>query len=141
MKSSKPELGYSERWGHWILDAYTGVWFYTTNPAFYGIPEPVPQTESPIGSLESHLSYGFRNPRAWTSLDANFWWGGVTALNSIRNLETRQTSSRIGATLSLPVSKHQSMKISYSHGAYIRFGGNYHNVQVGWQYSWLGKRW
>jgi len=137
----KPELGYSERWGHWILDAYGGVWFYTRNPVFYDIPEPVPQTESPIGSFEGHLSYSFKNPRKWASLDGNFWRGGITALNSVRNLETKQTASRLGATLSLPVGKHQSVKISYSHGAYIRFGGNYHNVQVGWQYSWLGKRW
>jgi len=137
----KPELGYSERWGHWILDGYTGVWFYTTNPTYYDIPQPVPQTESPIGSFEGHLSYSFKNPREWASLDGNFWWGGVTALSGIRNLETKQTSSRVGATLSLPVSKHQSVKISYSHGAYIRFGGDYNNVQVGWQYSWLAKRW
>ena len=53
----KPELGYSERWGHWILDAYAGVWFYTTNPAYYDIPKPKPQTEAPIESFEGHLSY------------------------------------------------------------------------------------
>jgi hypothetical protein len=28
----RPELGLSRRWGHWVLDAYGGVWFYTTNP-------------------------------------------------------------------------------------------------------------
>ena len=28
----KPELGYSSRWGHWVLDGYGGAWFYTTNP-------------------------------------------------------------------------------------------------------------
>jgi len=28
----KPELGYSQRWGKWVLDAYGGVWFYTENP-------------------------------------------------------------------------------------------------------------
>src|SRR5271167_4990287 len=22
----KPEVGYSERWGHWVLDGYAGVW-------------------------------------------------------------------------------------------------------------------
>ena len=137
----KPEVGYSERWGHWILDAYAGAWLYTTNPTYYDIPVPVPQTESPIGSFEGHLSYGFKNPRKWVSLDGNFWWGGVTALNSVRNLQTRQTDSRVGGTLSLPLSKHQSVKTSYSHGAYIHFGGDYHNVQVGWQYSRLGKRW
>src|SRR5271167_4541465 len=31
----KPELGYSESWGHWVLDGYAGGWFYTTNSAFY----------------------------------------------------------------------------------------------------------
>jgi len=137
----KPELGYSERWGHWVLDAYGGAWFYTANPAYYDIPEPAPQSEAPIGSFEGHLSYGFKNPRTWASLDGNFWWGGITALNSVRNLETKQTDSRVGATLSLPFTKHQSVKMSYSHGAYIRFGGDYHNVQVAWQYSWLGRRW
>jgi hypothetical protein len=28
----KPELGYSARWRHWILDGYGGIWFYTANP-------------------------------------------------------------------------------------------------------------
>jgi hypothetical protein len=134
----KPELGYSERWGHWVLDGYGGVWFYTTNPAYYDIPEPKPQTEEPIGSLEGHLSYGFRG-RAWASLDGNFWSGGVTALNSIRSLDTKQTSSRVGGTVSLPFTEHQSVKVAYSHGTYIRFGGDYSNLQVAWQYSWIGR--
>ncbi len=141
----KPEFGYSQRWGNWILDGYAGVWFYTTNDAFYSIPVPQPQTEAPVGSLEGHLSYdipklkGFRRARLWVSLDGNYWWGGITAVNSIRNLETKQTSSRIGTTVSLPVSKHQSLKVAYSDGAYIRFGGNYQNVSLAWQYSWLGR--
>jgi hypothetical protein len=53
----KPELGYSERWGHWVLDGYAGVWFYTTNSAFYAGPVTKPQDEAPIGALEGHLSY------------------------------------------------------------------------------------
>ena len=141
----KPEFGYSQRWGNWIVDGYAGVWFYTTNQAYYSIPVPQAQTESPIGSLEGHLSYDFprwgilKSSRGWASLDGNFWWGGIGAVNSIRNLDTRQTSSRIGATVSIPYSKHQSVKISYSDGAYIRFGGNYQNVSAAWQYSWIGK--
>lgn len=134
----KPELGYSERWGHWVIDGYGGVWFYTTNPAYYAIPEPKPQTQEPIGSFEGHLSYNLK-ARAWASLDGNFWWGGVTALSSLRNPETRQTSSRVGGTVSLPFTKHQSIKVAYSHGSYIRFGGDYSNLQVAWQYSWIGK--
>lgn len=133
----KPELGYSERWGKWVLDAYVGGWFYTANQAYYSLPTPKPQTEQPIGSLEGHFSHDFR-PGTWASVDVNFWWGGVTSLNGIANLATKQTGSRIGATAAWRFSKHQSLKVSYSNGTYIRFGGNYQAVQVGWQYSWIG---
>jgi hypothetical protein len=134
----KPELGYSKRWDHLLLDGYGGVWFYTTNPASFAQPVPQPQTEAPIGSLEGHLSYDLK-PRYWVSLDGNFWFGGVTTLNGIRNLQTRQTGSRIGGTASIPLGKHQSIKVNYSNGTYVRFGGNYQNVSVAWQYSWLGR--
>jgi hypothetical protein len=135
----KPEFGYSERWGNWVLDGYAGVWFYTRNPAYFDIPEPKPQTEEPIGSFEGHLSRDFKNRRLWVSLDGNFWFGGVTSLNGVRNLATKQTGSRIGGTGSIPLTKHQSIKMSYSNGTYIRFGGNYQSVSLAWQYSWLGK--
>ncbi|HJY91846.1 MAG TPA: transporter, partial [Candidatus Acidoferrum sp.] len=79
----KPELGYSEQWGNWLVDAYAGAWFYTTNPASYAVPLPRPQSEQPIGALEGHLSRNFKYG-TWTSLDANFWWGGVTSLSGIQ---------------------------------------------------------
>jgi hypothetical protein len=134
----KPEIGYSERWGHWVLDGYAGVWFYTRNPASFDGPVAAPQDEAPIGSFEGHLSYDLR-PRLWVSLDGNFWGGGITSLSGIQNPQTKQTGSRLGATASLPISKHQSIKASYSDGTYVRFGGNYHSVSVAWQYSWIGQ--
>ena len=142
----KPELGYSQRWKNLVLDAYGGAWFYTENPQSFNVPFPVPQTQAPIGSFESHLSYDFskmmgRQMRGWVSLDGNFWHGGVASVFGIPNPKTKQSSSRIGATLSLPYSKHQSIKMSYSAGSYSRFGGTYQNVQVAWQFAWLGKRW
>jgi hypothetical protein len=133
----KPEFGYSERWGNWVLDGYAGVWLYTTNPAHFASPSPQPQTEKPIGSFEGHLSYDLGSG-TWVSLDGNFWAGGVTSLSGIQNLATRQTGSRLGVTAALRIARHQSIKISYSGGTYLRFGGNYQNLQVGWQYSWLG---
>jgi hypothetical protein len=134
----RPELGYSQRWGHWVLDGYAGVWFYTANSAFYAGPITKVRNEAPIGALEGHLSYDFK-PRLWVSLDGNFWWGGITSLDGIQNLETKQTGSRLGGTASFPISKHQSIKVSYSNGTYIRFGGNYQSVSVAWQYSWVGR--
>ena len=138
----KPELGYSRRWGHWILDGYGGVWFFTTNSEFFSHNQFSPgtntQSQSPTGSFEGHLSYDFK-PRLWVSFDANFWFGGSTSINGAINEATLQRNSRIGATASIPLSKRQAIKLSYNNGAYIRYGGNYHNVSVGWQYSWLGR--
>jgi hypothetical protein len=138
----KPELGYSRRWGHWVLDGYAGGWFFTTNPEYFShnayFPDTQTLSQSPIGSLEGHLSHDFK-PRLWVSLDGNFWYGGSTSRSGIENPQTLQSNSRIGVTASVPLSKHQSVKVSYSNGAYVTFGGNFRNVSVAWQYSWLGR--
>jgi hypothetical protein len=137
----KPEIGYSERWGHWLLDAYAAGWFFTTDPEFFShnsyFPGTQTQSESPVAAFEGHLSYDFK-PRLWVSLDANFWRGGETSLNGVANSGTVQRNSRVGATAAIPITKHQSLKISYNNGAYIRYGGNYQNISLAWQYSWIG---
>ena len=138
----KPEVGYSQRWGNWLVDVYSGVWFYTTNPEFFShnrfFPGTQTQSEKPVGVLETHLSYDVK-PRLWFSLDGNFWFGGETSLSGISNPLTRQQSSRVGVTASIPITKHQSLKFSYNNGAYISYGGSYQNVSVAWQYSWIGR--
>jgi hypothetical protein len=139
--SFKPEIGYSQRWGHWVLDGYGAIWFFTTNQEFFSHNQFFPgkqiQEENPVGALEGHLSYDIK-PRLWVSLDGNFWNGGATRLNGITNLRTVQKNSRVGVTMSVPLSKHQSVKISYNNGAYISYGGNYQNISLAWQYSWIG---
>jgi hypothetical protein len=132
----KPEIGYSQRRGHWLLDGYAGVWFFTRNRAFF--PGTNSQSQSPIGALEGHLSYDFK-PFLWASLDGNFWLGGKTSINGVQNPLTEQRNSRIGGTVAFPIAKHQSLKISYSRGTIVRFGGDYQNLSIGWQYSWLGR--
>ena len=136
----KPELGYSERWGKWLLDAYGAVWFFTTNHEFFSrnsfFPGTREQTQEPIGVAETHLSYDVK-PRLWVSVDGNFWYGGKTSLNGVQNPNTLQRNSRVGVTAAVPVSKHQSLKFSYDRGAIIRFGGNYQAIIVAWQYAWV----
>ena len=134
--SFKPEFGYSRRRKHLVLDAYAGIWAFTKNQQSFSPTGPQPQTQNPIGSFESHLSYDLK-PRLWFSVDGNFWIGGEASLNGAENPATRQTSSRIGVTASLPLSKHQSVKVSYSDDLYVRFGGAYRNVSAAWQYSGL----
>ncbi len=78
------------------------------------------QSQNPIGAFEGHLSHSFK-PRLWVSLDGNFWFGGKTTVNGVQNPLTRQTNSRLGGTVAVPISKHQSLKFSYSDGTYIRY--------------------
>jgi len=140
--SFKPEVGLSQRWGNWIVDTYAAVWFFTTNQEFFSHNKFSPgvntQTEQPVGAFEAHLSYTFK-PRLWASLDGNFWFGGSTSVNGVPNPGTVQRNSRLGGTFSVPITKHQSFKFSYNNGAYILYGGNYQNISVAWQYSWLGR--
>jgi hypothetical protein len=137
----KPELGVSRRWGHWVLDTYGGVWCFTTNQEFFShntfVTGTQSQSQGPIVTVEGHLSHDFK-PRLWVSLDANFWYGGRTNLNGVVSPNTVQENSRIGVTTSIPITKRQSLKMSYNHGAYTKYGGTYNNVSLGWQYSWLG---
>ena len=60
----KPELGYSRRCGHWILDAYGGAWFFTKNREFFShnlfLPGTNTQSESPVGAFAVHVSYEFK---------------------------------------------------------------------------------
>ncbi len=140
--SFKPEFGYSERWGKWVLDGYAGVWFFTENNDYWSrnvyYPGTRSQLKKPIATLEGHLSYDFK-PRLWVSFDANFWAGGVTTVAGLEQPLTKEQNSRLGVTAAIPITKSQSLKFSYNNGAYIQFGGDYQNVSAAWQYSWLGR--
>jgi hypothetical protein len=135
-------MGASRRCGHCVLDTYGGVWFFTANHEFLSHNRfsagTNTQIQSPIGAFEGHLSYDVRS-RLWASLDGNYWFCGRTSLNGVENPSTLQRNSRIGGTASIPLTKNQSLKFSYNNGAHIRYGGNYQNISVAWQYSWLGR--
>ena len=138
----KPEIGYAQRWGRWILDAYGAVWFFTENPDYFSpnrfFPIVQSQFEEPVYAFETHLSYNFA-PRLWLSVDANFWTGGATGLNNVLNRFTDQRSSRVGLSASIPLTRAQSIKLSFSDGAYVRYGGNFRSISIAWQYGWLDK--
>ena len=136
----KPELGYTRRAKAVTLDMYAGVWFFTDNDEFFtpaaGGPLNV-KSQTPIGAFEFHVSYDFK-PRLWLSADINYWRGGRTSVNGITNTATLQANSRFGVTGSVPLTRRQSVKVSYSEGFIVRIGGNYRILSMGWQYGWLG---
>jgi hypothetical protein len=139
----KPEIGYTGRPGSFVIDAFAGIWLFTENPTF-GVSEANPlgatRTQAPIGAFELHVSYDFK-PRLWVSADVNYWRGGRTSVNGVEGSQTLQANSRFGVTGSVPLTRRQSLKVSYSDGVIVRIGGNFKVLSVGWQYGWIGTQW
>lgn len=131
----KPEIGFTRRWGHWVLDAYGGAWFFTENGRYY--PGQSSRIQKPVGAIEGHLCY-YLKPRLWMSLDVNFWTGGRSSVNGTEKRD-EQRDSRAGGTMAIPINRNHSVKFSYSQGAYVTVGGAYRTVSAGWQYSWLSR--
>jgi hypothetical protein len=129
----KPEVGFSRRFGHWSVDLYGGAWLFTKNPDFF--PRDRTRAQSSVGAGEAHL-VRYLARRCWFSLDGNFWAGGRTTIDGAKR-QDYQKNSRVGATVAVPITRHQSFKFSYNSGAYVSIGGDYKNVSVGWQYSWI----
>jgi hypothetical protein len=129
----KSEVAVARRRDRWVLEGYAGVWWFGANHSFF--PGNAVRTQRPMTAFETHLGYYLR-PRLWASLDGNFWIGGRSAVNGVEKQDL-QTSSRVGATVSVPVNRHQSFKFSYNQGAYVSVGGNFKTISAAWQYSWI----
>jgi hypothetical protein len=127
----KPEVGVSVPRGHWDVDAYLGVWVFTDNGDFY--PGGRLRSQDRVVALQGHVSYTFR-PRLWAAIDATWYQGGGASVDGGEPSGT-MNNSRLGATVSFPVRKGQSLKVAYSSGVAVRTGTNFRTLSVGWQ--WL----
>jgi hypothetical protein len=129
----KPEVGVSVPVGRWYLDAYAGVWLFEENDDFF--PGGAHRDQDPLYAVQGHASYTFKN-RVWVALDAT-WFGGGEATVDGGPPSTRQSNTRIGATLSVPLTARQSLKFAGSTGAATRTGSDFDTILVGWQLSWF----
>jgi hypothetical protein len=131
--SFKPEVGISQALGRWTLEAIGGVTFFTKNDEFLGSQT---REQDPIYSLQGHLIYNF--PRGiWAALNATYYTGGRTSIDGVKG-DDIQKNWRFGATLTLPVNRHNSIKLYASTGVYARRGENFDLVGIAWQYRWGG---
>jgi len=129
--SFKPEVGLSLAFGHWVVEAMGGVWFFTNNPDFLGGHT---RTQEPIVAAQLHLTYKFKRTM-WLAADANFFTGGRTTVGGNQNLDL-QRNSRIGATFSTALDRHQAIRVSMSRGAYTTIGAAFTSIAVGYNYAW-----
>jgi hypothetical protein len=129
----KPEIGVSRLFGKWTIDGYAGVWMATANDQFY--PGESHRTQRPIVALQAHVSYTAR-PRLWIAGDGTWYSGGRTTIDGIEKADLLR-NSRVGITLSLPIARQQSLKVSGSTGATTRVGSDFQTIVVAWQVSWM----
>ncbi len=133
----RPELGLSQPLSrHWLVDVYAGVWFFTDNRNFY--PGNALRTQKPLAAFQTHVSYNI-GPRAWAAFDATYYVGGQSTINEDVK-DDRQSNTRLGFTVVMPVGKRNLLKLSASRGAIVRIGQDFTTVSVGWMSTWIGKK-
>jgi hypothetical protein len=125
----KPEVGATRTVRRWTFDAAAGIWFFTDNRAYY--PGRLRREQDPLLSLQGHVSYTFPN-RIWIGVASTWFGGGETRVEGNVNPD-QQRNTRVGATLSIPAGKFQSVKIIYSTGATTRRGTDFDSFSVNWQ--------
>jgi len=132
----KTEIALSQPVGkRWLIDFYSGIWLFTKNDAYY--PGSSVRSQNPLGSFQGHISYNIQ-PLLWVALDFTYYTGGNSSIDGV-DMNDRQSNSRIGGTLVLPVGKRHSVKFAYSTGAIIRSGADFTTVSAGWQTTFFGK--
>ena len=125
----KPEVGVSRQAGRWALDAYAGAWLFTTNHSYY--PAHARRRQDPVLAWQTHVSYALPR-RSWLAFNGTWFSGGQTRVDGLDSPD-RQRNSRLGATLSVPLSARQSLKLVYSTGATTRRGSDFNTFNVTWQ--------
>lgn len=127
----KPEIGISKAWGDLTAELAAGAYFFTDNNApFQGDT----LQQNPLYTVQGHLIYSF-GFGIWSAIDVNYYTGGRTVTDDVA-ADNRLENWRIGGTLALPLSRHNSIKVYGSTGIYNRIGSDFDVVGIAWQYRW-----
>jgi len=129
----KPEAGFSYPIRRLDLDLYAGAWFFSDNNMFY--PGAGYRSQEPLTTLQAHVSYTIRRG-LWAAFDSTWYGGGAVAVNGGPFTE-RQSNSRVGVTVSIPLPARQSIKVAYSSGVSGTIGASFSTVTVSWQRIWF----
>jgi len=130
--SFKPELGLSSPVRNWTIEFYAGAWLFTANDNFFGGHV---RRQDPLLSFQSHVVYEF-HPRLWAAFDYTYYVGGSTTVDGQRKND-RQDNTRAGVTLAMPVTPHQSLKLTWARGVTTRIGSSFDTIGAAWQWVWF----
>jgi len=129
--AAKTEIGVSKAVNRWLFELALAGTFYEENDDFFGGRT---RKQDPIYSLQAHLVRSF-DRGIWIALDATQYQGGQTQTGGVVD-RNRQSNSRFGLTLSVPINSHHSVKINASSGVETRTGSDFDTVGLAWQYRW-----
>jgi hypothetical protein len=128
----RPEMGLSKAIGRFRLEAGLSVSVFTTNHDYYGGNT---LEQDPLYSGRANLVYQF-DSGIWMAFNGTYYSGGRTRLNDALREDLVQ-ASRVGATLSLPIDRKNSVKFSLSDGVTVRTGNtDFRILGVSWQHRW-----
>jgi hypothetical protein len=125
----RPEIGFSKPIKKLNFDLYTAASLFTTNEAYF--PGDSTRSQDLLASIQAHVSYTVRRG-LWVAFDSTWYGGGAVHLNNGPG-KSRQSNTRVGGTLSLPIGRVQSIKVAYSSGVTARAGTAFKTVGVSWQ--------
>lgn len=129
----QPGLGVSKALGPWRFELAGAGIFYTSNTNFMGGKS---LSQNPVYSTQTHGIYYFQNT-AWISVDATYFTGGQSYING-NAINVSQENWRFGTTMSYPVNKLNSIRLSASTGVYSRTNNSYDLYGISWQYRFGG---
>ena len=129
----QPGIGASQAIGPWRLELAGMATIYTSNNNFLGSNT---LSQNPMYSTETHVIYYFQN-QAWISADATYYIGGQSYVNGVP-INSSQENWRFGSTMSYPINKHNSIRLTGSKGVYSNTNTDYTALGLSWQYRWGG---
>jgi hypothetical protein len=127
--SFKTEVGFSKALGAWTFEVIPAVTFFAENSNYL---DGNTRTQDPIYSVQAHVIYHLSSG-IWMALDGTYYTGGQTHINGVSDAD-RESNSRAGVTLALPVDRYNSLKLYASTGVSTRTGSNFNTFGVAWQY-------
>jgi hypothetical protein len=71
------------------------------------------------------------------AVTGTYFTGGRTEVDGVTS-DDLQRNSRLGATLALPLNRHNSIKLYASTGISTRTGSDFDLIGIAWQYRWGG---
>jgi hypothetical protein len=130
----RSQIGAAKSFGPWTVEAYTGLWFFTRNPDFFGgnLLE-----QRPLWTAKVHVVRSF-GKGIWASADLGYGIGGRTKIEGVLR-DTRISTFRFGLTLSVPVARQHAIKLYVVSGARVERGPDFDGIGVGYMYFWGGR--